>query len=205
MVESCLVMALLCLILFGILQASYLVASRNVVNYTAYSTARAASVGLNEFMLYKVSHYTSIPAAGPVTTPSGFGGNRPVGRSAGSLWDNAIARDHAPVSELGTYEVAVKEAYHMAGTAFFDSILNYENWQEIETGIQIEYESDNDDLITLQIGQTVPMVFPFSRVFFGYLDPVNARRRGVLGAYPGMRITATAVIEDHSKLYLRNN
>lgn len=205
MVESSIVMVLLCLILFGILQVSYLVASHNVINYTAYATARAASVGLNDFMLYKVSHYTSIPVAGPITTPSGFAENRPSGTSAGGLWDNAIAREHAPVSELGIYEISVKEAYHMANPSVFDSILNYENWQSAETGIRFEYESDTDDLLTLRVEQTIPLVFPFSRVFFGYLDPVAARRGGTVGMYPGKRISSTVVIEDHSKLYLRDD
>ena len=134
MVESCVVMVLLCLILFGILQVSYVVAARNVVSYTAIATARAASVGLNDFMLYKVSHYASIPSAGPVRTPTGFGAARPGGKSVGAMWDNAIARDSEPRSELGSYEVAVKEAYHMAGPEGFREILDYENWQRDETG-----------------------------------------------------------------------
>ena len=54
LVESCLVMALLCLILFGILQVVYLVSARNVINYSAVATAKAASIGLNDFMLFKV-------------------------------------------------------------------------------------------------------------------------------------------------------
>lgn len=207
MVESSVVMVLLCLVLFGILQVSYVVAARNVVNYTAIATARAASVGLNDFMLYKVSHYASIPAAGPVRTPSGFGATRPGGRSVGAMWDNAIARDNEPVSELGAYEIAVKEAYHMAGPAGFRSILDYENWQRDETGPRVGCERDYDGnhVIRLEVEQTVPLVLPFSRVVFGHLPLVDATRGDHVGSYPGKKITATAFIEDHSELYLKNN
>jgi len=205
MVESCIVMVLLCLILFGILQVSYVVAARNVVSYTAIATARAASVGLNDFMLHKVSHYASIPTAGPVSTPTGFGSAKPEGKSVGAMWDNAIARDNEVVSALGTYEIAVKEAYHMAGPEGFRSILDYENWQRDETGIRVGYERDGNNVITLEIEQTVPLVLPFSQVFFGHLDPVDATRGDHVGTYPGKRITATAIIEDHSELYLKNN
>jgi hypothetical protein len=198
-------MMLLCLILFGILQVSYLVASRNVIHYAAIATARAASVGLNDFMLHKVSHYASIPTAGPVTTPSGLGMKRLEGRSTGSLWENAIARDHAPVSELGVYEVDIKEAYHMAGSGVFRSVIDYENWKLDGTDVHVEYERDTDDLITLHVEQTVPLVFPFAWAFFGHLDLVDAIRGGHAGTYPGKKITATAVIEDHSEHYLKNN
>lgn len=207
MVESCVVMVLLCLVLFGILQVSYVVAARNVINYSAIATARAASVGLNDFMLHKVSRYAGIPSAGPVRTPSGFGPAKPGGKSVGAMWDNAIARDSEPRSELGSYEVAVKEAYHMAGPEGFREILDYENWQRDETGPRVGYDRDYDgnNVIRLEVEQTVPLVLPFSRVVFGHLDPVDATRGDHVGTYPGKRIAATAFIEDHSKLYLKNN
>ena len=205
MVESCVVIALLCLILFGILQVSYVVAARNVLNYSAIAAVRAASVGLNEFMLHKVARYAGIPAAGPVGTPSEFGREKLRGNSVGAMWDNAIARDQSPKSALGTYEIAVKEAYHMAPPRAFQLILDYENWRLDETRIHIEHEIGPDNLITLELEQTVPLVLPFSHVFFGHLDPVDAKRGAHVGTYPGKRITATAVVEDHSRHYLKNN
>ena len=91
-VESCLVMAILCLVLFGILQVSYIIAARNVVNYSAVATARAASVGLNDFMLHKVSRYICIPAAGPAETPQGFESVRPAGDSLGAKFNSSISQ-----------------------------------------------------------------------------------------------------------------
>jgi hypothetical protein len=204
-VESCLVMALLCLILFGILQASYIVAARNVVNYSAVATARAASVGLNDFMLYKVSHYAAIPAAGPIYTPDGFEDQRPEGKTVGSLFSNAISRKNNPRSSIGEYEVAVKEAYHLANVVSYNLILDYDNWQREETDIRItevEGEYDNIDVIHLKLEQNVPLALPFSKAFFSHLETVRAERDEDVSRYPAKLIEAEAFIEDHSKLYL---
>lgn len=204
MVESCVVMMLLCLILFGLLQVSYLVGSRNVIRYTAVATARAAAVGMNDFMLHKISHFTSIATAGPVRTPSGLQASRPAGATLGALWDSSIARDNKPVSELGQYEMSVREAYLLADTTSFDTILDYDNWQSEETDIFFEYSVDNDEILTMKISQTLPLVFPFSRVFFGLRDEVEVVRGDRREDYPGKLIEVESVIEDHSDYYLKS-
>jgi len=204
LVESCIVMALLCLILFGFLQTAYIVAARNVLNYAAVATARARSVGLNDFMLMKVSHYASIPAAGPITAPAGnFGTDRPEGLTTGARLSTALSREQAPISAQGDYVVSVKEAYHLASTTKFAQILNYANWDGGLTEPFVTYSSDNDDVLTVQVEQTLPLVMPFSRAFFPRLDLVTASRDGREEQYPGKTIRATAHIEDHSALYLK--
>jgi hypothetical protein len=206
MVESCLVMALLCLILFGILQVSYLVASRNVINYSAVATARAASVGLNDFMLHKVSHYTAIPAAGPVETPLGFSGERPAGESTGALFSNALARKNNPRSELGAYEVAVREAYHLAPVNGYKLILDYDNWQREDTDVFYTVEEDPKfPMLHVTVEQNIPLALPFSGLFFSHLQTVRAERgRGDVSTYPAKWMEAKTTIEDHSRLYFGN-
>lgn len=204
-VESCLVMAVLCLILFGILQVSYLVAARNVINYSAVATARAAAVGMNDFMLHKVSHYAAIPAAGPIYTPQGFGRERPAGESTGAVWDNAISRKRNPRSQLGDYEVGVKEAYHLAGVTRFFNILDYENWQRDESTVHGDYIRDEDDLLTVRVRQRVPLAMPFSKLFFARNRTVKAHRNGEMDIYPAAQLEATVVIEDHSAFYLHTD
>ena len=205
MVESCIVMALLCLILFGFLQVSYIVAARNVLNYSAVATARARSVGLNEFMLMKVSHYASIPTAGPMTVPAGnYGTDRPEGLTVGARISTAISRENKPISAQGDYVVAVKEAYHLASTTRFGQILDYANWTDGSTDVFVTHDADNDDVLTLEVEQTLPLVMPFSRVFFPHLDLVTATRDDREEQYPGKTIRATAYIEDHSALYLKD-
>ena len=205
LVESCLVMALLCLILFGILQVSYLVAARNVVNYSAVATARAAAVGMNDFMLYKVSHYTCIPAAGPIKTPNGFGRERPGGESAGALWANAISRKNTPRSHVGQYEVGVKEAYHLSSVAGHNLILDYDNWQREETDVKVSVEEDPKlDMLHVKVEQNIPLALPFSRLFFARRNTVRAERGGDVGTYPAASMIAEVAIEDHARLYLGN-
>ena len=204
LVESCLVMALLCLILFGILQVVQVVAARNVINYSAVATARAATVGLNDFMLFKVSRYATIPTAGPAVTPPGFERVRPEGESAGSLFMNSFSRQNATRSPLGTYEIGVKKSYHMAGLASHDLILDYENWQHEESKVQGSYFRDGDGLIHLTIEQYVPLSLPFSKLFFPRAKEVKAKRDGDLYFYPAADISASVVIEDHAALYLKS-
>ena len=203
LVESCLVIAILCLILFGILQVVYMVAARNVINYSAVATARAASVGLNDFMLSKVSRYTTIPTAGPVKTPQGFERIRPQGEQAGSVWRNSISKKNNPMSALGQYEVGVKEAYHLAGVAEHNLILDYDNWQREDTSVMFTVEEDAKlDMLHVEVKQYVPLVMPFSKVFFGHYPTVKAERNLELGIYPAKVLSATVTIEDHAKLYL---
>ena len=205
LVESCIVMALLCLILFGFLQTSFIVAARNVLNHAAVATARARSVGLNDFMLLKVSRYASIPTAGPLTAPAGdYGTDRPEGLTVGARLSNAMSRDHAVISVQGEYVVSVKEAYHLAATTQFEQILDYANWTDGLTDVFVTYEADTDDVLTVQVEQTLPLVMPFSRVFFPHLDLVTATRDDREEQYPGKTIRATAYIEDHSALYLKD-
>ncbi len=197
-------MALLCLILFGILQVSYMVAARNVINYSAVATARAASVGMNDFMLHKVSRYACIPAAGPVETPQGFTGERPEGDSAGSVFQNAVSRKNNPRSALGAYEVGVKESYHLSGPANHELILDYDNWQRDDTDVHFSVEVDSKlDMLHVSVEQFVPLTLPFSDLFFSHLQTVRAERgRGDVATYPAKWMEAKTTIEDHSKLYM---
>lgn len=209
-------MALLCLILFGILQVSYLVAARNVVNYSAVATARAAAVGLNDFMLHKVSHYATIPTAGPIRTPQDFEGARPKGENVGALFSNAISRKKDPRSQQGLYEVGVYEAYHLAGTTRFNQILDYENWQQVdavqvynpdEFYADVTYQVEEDaklDMIHVTVKQGVPLTMPFAKAFFPRSKRVHLRRNRVKELYPAAYMSATVTIEDHSKLYFGN-
>lgn len=198
-------MALLCLILFGILQVSYLVAARNVINYAAVATARAAQVGMNGFMLHKVSRYAAIPAAGPVYTPQGFGRQRPEGESVGERWDYAIARNRTPRSALGEYETGARETYHLASPLAYIDILDYDNWQRDESDVHGSYVRDEDDLLALTVRQDVPLAMPFAGLFFMLNNTVKAERDGELGIYPAASLEATVRVEDHSALYMRSS
>lgn len=64
-VESCIVMILLCLILFGILQVSMVTAAHDVFLYSASAGARCATVGYNDGMIEKTVRIAALPTLGP--------------------------------------------------------------------------------------------------------------------------------------------
>ncbi len=172
MVESCLVLGMLCLILFGILQVSYLVAARDVVTYSAMAAGRSAQVGFNDTMVERVVRVVGIPAAGPIITPrQGSGSGRPLD-SGGTEWDRAVAR--SPGSWQYWDERALIPLYlGAAENDNPDAILDYDNWQEMETRIGADAVSDaeaTDELLEIGVRQGVPLVLPFSG-FFGRLLP----------------------------------
>lgn len=62
--ESCIVMILLCLILFGIIQVSIVTAAHDVLLYAATSGARCATVGYDDDMVYKTVRMAALPTLG---------------------------------------------------------------------------------------------------------------------------------------------
>ncbi|VGO21501.1 TadE/TadG family type IV pilus assembly protein [Pontiella sulfatireligans] len=222
MVESCLVIMMLCLILFGLLQVSYVVAARNVLQYAAAATVRAAAVGLNDSMLEKVSYYVSIPTAGPINTPSGIRSTALPGDTMGERFDHAISRTNTPESAQGWYEVAVREQFHLADETEWRGILNYDNWNGSDARIRSSTSYQND-LITTTIRQMVPMTYPFSRAFARHLVNQNIMvsvprtmpdldsESGAWGTktisqlYPAVPMEYDAVMENHASFYLQEN
>lgn len=204
MIESCIVVALLCLILFGLLQTSYIISSRNVINYATVATTRAAAVGMNNFMLHKVSHYATIPTAGPNASPGIKQELRLDGETVGEQWRNALSRADLSRSTLGAYELGVREGYHMSSVSDHASILNYDNWKLEETDIHFTVEEDSKlDILHVTLEQNLPLVYPLSRAVFSHLGPVRTVRGKRAYRYPGLPIKAEYAMEDHSKFYLR--
>ena len=74
LIESCLVIAFVCLIFFGIFQISQLFAAQEVLDYAAGRGARALTVGFNRFMVEKTVRVGAIANAGRMTYPAYQGG-----------------------------------------------------------------------------------------------------------------------------------
>lgn len=210
-IESCLVMIMLCLILFGVLQLSYLIAARNVLGYTALATVRSGAIGLNDVMLQKVAMYTSIPTAGPMNRPI-LGGSSPQSKD----WDYVIQRKNTPVSSLGWYEISVKQDFHLADN--YRAVLDYDNWMNADSRVKIVYDfKASNDPDTLGMGealvkQDVPLAFPFSDFFGKGLNQVVVYRSFAgensapkVELLPAVSIEIpSALMEDHASLYLKD-
>lgn len=142
LIESCLVIALICLILVGLFQLSQLYSAKEIVSYACARGARAKTVGFNDFMVIKAVFVGTIPNAGKMTFPEVPGG---------PLNQMAIERGRIPLY--------LDAEWHM-----LDGILQYEDWETINCN----YTDDNSLLFQFSVSQDLPLrYFPaFFRAFY---------------------------------------
>lgn len=113
LIESCMVIAVVCLILFSLFQISQLFAAQEVLDYAAGRGARAITVGFNRFMVEKTVRVGAIANAGRMINPSYQGGP---------------AAEHAlEAARIPLYLGAENEGQLRA-------ILDYERWNTISFG-----------------------------------------------------------------------
>lgn len=194
LIEACLVVMLLSLVLFGGVQISRLYASKEILDYTAMAAARAKSVGLNNFMVFKVGRVASIPNAGRLTNPRvgsaaatayNWAGSRP-----GYLWDMSVASD-APASPQYSLEMS-RIPFYLGAERYgnLGAILDYEDWNTVNISQDFAREGEQ---VVVNIGQRVPITFPFRRAFYDS-DEVHLRA--------GKSFDRGARMANHSELYL---
>lgn len=200
MVESCFVIMMLCLILFGLLQVSYLIAARDVISFSAYAVARSATVGMQDEFVGRVARTTSIPVAGPSLWKYSEVGEV-AGARAGQAWDAALQAK--PSSQqywmekhwIPFYLGAVDEGE-------LDSILNYYNWIVSDTRINSSVRHTRDS-VDVYVHQYVPLTMPFAKAFYFGDMGAMVRRDGTYSV-PRSSMGADLQVENHSALYLKS-
>jgi len=199
MVESVIVIMLLCFILFGIMQVSYLIAAKDVTSFAALASARAATVGMKEEFVNRVAQVVSIPTAGPSTHR--IADSSPVGRGrVGGMWSRAL--HSAPESNQYWREKYNIPLYLGAvDQSVLPGILNYYNWTTASTRIDVQLSRSSDGRIEIYQKQYVPLSFPFAQLYYrgnmGYM-----RRRNGSRLVPRSKMVNDFRFEDHSALYL---
>lgn len=165
LIESCLVVALLCLILFGLFELSRLYTAREVNDYAATAGARARSVGFNDFMVHKVVRVAAIPNAGALVSPafrndSGLMG--PISTwTPGRFWDLCLqSRPVSPQYQLEQSRVPLYLAAETYGQ--LSPILDYERWDDM----RYSQSDPAPGLTRVEVRQDVPLTFPFHRAFY---------------------------------------
>jgi len=174
LLESFGIIILLCLILFGLIQYVLLLTATEVIQYSADASVRARVVGMNDFMVYKVSRVALIPNAGRMTTPSGYAAGRSWrSNRVGDMWRWQAERE--PGERLG-------EIWRNPGSAQYVQIeypripfflgsrrygemlgyLDYERWEDINAP---RYTSLNNGVIEVTMEQDYPIFLPFARAF----------------------------------------
>jgi len=170
--ETFIAVLLLCLVLFGILQVLLVYNARTLAHHAAARTARARSVGLNEWMQEKVMRVASIPASGRMThaldfqaLPSLDGGRGLLGERI----DRAInMRNPLPPSAQTMAELEAISLYMTVRTrAAAGHILSYEAWEEGRLGWR--HWLDNR-LVYVSVWNRYPLEMPFHRLFYAPWD-----------------------------------
>lgn len=155
LIESCLVLALVCLVFFGLFQVSRLFAAKEVLQYAAERGARAKTVGFNRFMVHKTVRIGAIPNAGRMLNPGPGGGP---------------AREHA--AESARIPLYLGAEYW----GRLDAILDYEDWDSIDVP---PVSSLGNGTLSLTLEQEYPLRSPFHRAFYA-ADSVPLRAEVLL-------------------------
>lgn len=194
LIESMIVVVIVCLIFFGLFQVSQLYAAKAVLTLAANATARARMVGFNDFMVYKVARAATIPNAGRIETPdvtrSGGMANFIQTETPGVVWDVAL---HAGQPSSPQYQAEWSRIpLYLSATRWGDlpAILDYANWDDVFYA----EGSGSADLILARVRQDYELVWPFVRAFYAD-DRVRMDSGGASGY---------VVREKHYPLYLES-
>jgi Flp pilus assembly protein TadG len=167
LIESCIAIAVISLVFFGLFQVSQLYAAKSILTYSAMAGTRARTVGFNDFMVHKVVRAAAIPNAGRMVTPT-------LVRAADPTWQphqprRPIWRLWTRASRAGTpsapqYQVEQSRIPLYLGTTQWnemDAVLNYTNWNTIGF-----VETASGDILRMRVNQSYPLIYPFARSFY---------------------------------------
>lgn len=155
LIESCIVIGLICLLLMGIFQLARLFMAQEILDYAAGRGARAKAVGFNDFMVSKTVRIGTIANAGRMTFPE------PEMVGGGPLVQSAIERARIP-------------HYLQSDSWELDSILNYALWDTITWSCP----APEATLLHFEVNQAVPLMF-FSNVFKAFFSASAVPMQGV--------------------------
>lgn len=197
LIESCIVIALVSLLLMGMVQLSQIIAAKEILRHAAMRGARAKTVGLNRFMVDKAIDVATIPNAGPMLEPDFYVNDNPwlqdlvETATPGEVWDQTL--DASPASQQYPLERARVPEYMGATTrAQARFVLDYEDWDDIshEIGISSSIpggDPTTDQMLHVRALQNYRLWVPMHRSFY---------------AADRMDIEGEAHLESHYALYL---
>lgn len=136
MIESVVVMLVVCLLLFGMLQLAHAFAASEVLRHAAARAARARAVGFNGWMVTKTLRAAAIPNAGRMLVPAGDFSDPSLHRavatlSSGDLWDWSL-RDAAASPRAAVERARIGDYMESVNEERADQILDYEDWDAID-------------------------------------------------------------------------
>lgn len=166
-IESCFVIALICLLFTGLFQISQLFAAREILHHAAARGARAKTVGFNRWMVNKAVRVASIPNAGKMIEPPFENENLALRNAAatlraGNFWEYALT---AQPSSLQQSLEAARIPEYMASHNLPRSrwILDYEDWDTIHID---DHTSLASPIVHITVSQDYPLRMPLHRAFY---------------------------------------
>lgn len=186
LLESFGIIMLLCMILFGMVQYVLMLTATEVIQYSADASVRARAVGLNSFMVRKVSLVASIPNAGPLA-PEFQGDIGPIRRQGNNVSEafNLATQASASSIQFQLMEEPMLGYFLGAETeGHMYDILDYEDWDTVRRPIY----SQIGNMLRVSIIQDYPLRMPFRRAFTRSDE---------------LRIEREARLADHAELYLQ--
>jgi hypothetical protein len=193
-IESCLVVGLICVVFMIMLQVAELTAAREVLSYAAACSARCRTVGFNQFMVWKTSRVASIPNAGKITVPGYVNADANIQQKVANLNSGDLFVDVAgnPAPASGQYEIerARIPDYMGAGNmSRAEYYLNYSNWESIvvDPGPGQIGDGTLPQILHVTARQNYNLWVPLHRTFYAG-DTVS--------------LEGTADIESHYPLYI---
>ena len=213
LIESCIVIIILCLIVFGVAQRSQLYMALEILDHAAVCGAHAHAVGLNDFMVQKSVRIVVIPLAGEMTQPSYSPSvlTIPNQHRIGSTWDTAV-HFHGGSTQSGI-EISNMEDYLLSqdwgeAAGYLDYKLDYLNrygWTadnsgtptktpNIERTVRLQnivnaFVTEDSALVTATVTHDFPLNYAFHRALYSGLDVLSLKGK--------------ATTEKHYDLYLQ--
>jgi hypothetical protein len=198
LVESCLAIAIICLVLMGMLQVALLFSAREIIFHAAASGARAKTVGFNAWMVTKVVRVAGIPNAGRLVEPADYvhpGMDLPLKVrqfKPGEIWDQALQTQPVAHQFEDVERPGIPEYLELFHDPLAHRALDYTNWDSIVVtdGLPLnppDPPADPPPLLRFAVEQAYPLWAPLHRAFF---------------ASDNVRIGGECTLENHYPLYI---
>ncbi len=155
LIESCIVIGLICLLLAGLFQLAHLFVAREIIDYAAGRGARARTVGLNDFMVNKTVHVGAIVNAGTMIVPERLG--------------------RGPWDQWTSCELPRIPQYMLSDDWQEDATLNYTLWDTIGWSCPAPQTTP----VRCEVRQNVPLAF-FPNLFRAFYAGTTVPMHGMV-------------------------
>ncbi|MGQ9662154.1 MAG: hypothetical protein ACUVWX_07435 [Kiritimatiellia bacterium] len=186
LIESCIAVALICIVFFGLFQLSQLAVGREVLHHAAARAARARTVGFNRWMVTKCARVALIPNAGKMLEPQTDFAPSPLldmvlNLKPGELWDEAL-RSYPTSPQYEIERVRIPEYLASRNPGRAAATLDYEDWDHIAV-----QDITDATKIHSRARQEYPLRIPLHRAFYATDD---------------VTLEGESHIENHYSLYI---